>query len=196
MGREGRYGAFGRTMAQPTRNSGWRPFTIHSNTRGTSGTRPGNRSAISAGGVPDVSEARQITTDHSGATPSSITRFAGDRRGVQPDVFVETLQPGDRLVLCSDGLTRHVTDAEISVAVADPAAKAADALVALARSRGGQDNITVVVYRAGRPAVSRALLGTLILALLILVGIAGALGALVTTPIPSPSVGPVPTVAP
>ena len=143
-------------------------------------------------------EARQITTDHSGATSSSITRFAGDRRGVQPDVFVETLQPGDRLVLCSDGLTRHVTDAEISVAVADPAAKAADALVALARSRGGQDNITVVVYRAGKPGVSRALLGTLILTLLILVGIAGALGALVTTPVPSPSPsgGPAPTVAP
>ena len=35
------YGAFGRTMAQPIRNSGWRPLTSHSNARGTSGTRPG-----------------------------------------------------------------------------------------------------------------------------------------------------------
>ena len=145
-------------------------------------------------------EVRQITTDHSGPTASSITRFAGDRRGVQPDIFVETLRPGDRVVLCSDGLTRHVTDAEICSAVADPAAKAADALVALARSRGGLDNVTVVVYRAGKPAVSRALIGTLILALLILVAIAGALGALVTTPFPAPSPAssgsPVPTVAP
>ena len=56
------YGAFGRTMAQPIRNSGCRPFTIHSNARGTSGTRPGNRCAISGGGVPEVSEARQTTT--------------------------------------------------------------------------------------------------------------------------------------
>ena len=145
-------------------------------------------------------EVRQITTDHSGPTASSITRFAGDRRGVQPDIFMETLRPGDRVVLCSDGLTLHVTDAEIGLAVAEPAAKAADALVALAKDRGGQDNVTVVVYRAGKPAASRALLGTLILALLILVGIAGALGALVTTPLPSsapsPSGSPAPTVAP
>ena len=56
------YGAFGRTMAQPIRSSGCRPFTSHSNARGTSGTRPGNRCAISAGGVPAVSDARQTTT--------------------------------------------------------------------------------------------------------------------------------------
>lgn len=140
-------------------------------------------------------EARQITTDHSGATASSITRFAGDPRGVQPDLFVETLQPGDRVVLCSDGLTRHVTDGEIAAAAADHSAKAAEALVALAMRRGAQDNVTVVVYRTGTPAVSRALIGTLILALLILIGIAGALGALVTTPVP-PSLSPSPTGSP
>ncbi len=147
---------------------------------------------------------RQITTDHSGDRASSITRFVGDPRGVQPDIFVETLEPRDRLVLCSDGLTRHVSDAEIAAAAADPPAKAADALVALARSRGGEDNVTVVVYAAGRPGVSRAAAGTLILALLLLVAIAGALGALVTTPItvpptaspPSPGASPSPTIAP
>jgi hypothetical protein len=46
----GGYGAFGRTMAQPIRNSGCRPVTNHSNARGTSGTRPGNRRAMSGGG--------------------------------------------------------------------------------------------------------------------------------------------------
>lgn len=126
---------------------------------------------------------RQITTDHSGDRASSITRFLGDPRGVQADIFVETLQPGDRLVLCSDGLTRHVTDAEIGDAVAGPSAKAADALVALAKSRGGEDNVTVVVYAAGRP-VPRALIGTLILGLLLVVAVIGALGVLVTTPLP------------
>jgi len=148
------------------------------------------------------STVRQITTDHNGGTAGSITRFAGDRRGVQPDIFMETLQAGDRLVLCSDGLTRHVTDGEICTTVADRPAKAADALIALARSRGGEDNVTVVVYAAGKPAASRALVGTLILALLLLIGIAGALGALVTTPVPpaatspSPGGGPTPTATP
>ena len=145
---------------------------------------------------------RQLTTDHSGDAASSITRFVGDPRGVQPDIFVETLQPGDRLVLCSDGLTRHVADAEIATAMADDPARAADALVALARSRGGEDNITVIVYAARRPAISRARAGLLILALLILVAIAGAIGALLSTPIltepssPSPSVAPVASASP
>jgi len=139
---------------------------------------------------------RQITTDHSGDHASSITRFVGDPRGVQPDIFVETLEPRDRLVLCSDGLTRHVSDAEIGAAAAARPAEAADALVALARSRGGEDNVTVVVYAASRPAVSRALAGTLILALLILVAIAGALGALVTTPVTVPPSTALPSVAP
>ncbi|MDP9246193.1 MAG: protein phosphatase 2C domain-containing protein [Chloroflexota bacterium] len=130
---------------------------------------------------------RQLTTDHSGDTAHGITRFLGDARGVQPDIFVETLQPGDRLVLCSDGLTRHVADAEIAAAMRDAPGKAADALVALAKARGGEDNVTVIVYAARRPAVSRALAGTLILALLILVGIAGAMGALLATPVPVPA---------
>jgi serine/threonine protein phosphatase PrpC len=165
---------------------------------------------------------RQVTADHSGDRASSITRFLGDPRGVQPDIFVETLLPGDRLVLCSDGLTRHVTDAEIASAMASDPARAADALVALAKARGGEDNITVIVYAARKPAVSRALAGTLILALLILVAIAGTLGALLATPVlapqpsasaspsasespsqsplesasPSPSVGPTPSASP
>ncbi|MEA2661799.1 MAG: family protein phosphatase [Chloroflexota bacterium] len=134
---------------------------------------------------------RQVTTDHSGDAASSITRFLGDPRGVQPDIFVETLQPADRLVLCSDGLTRHVSDPEIASAMAQDPSRAADALVALARSRGGEDNITVIVYAQKRPAVSRALAGTLILALLILVAIAGAMGALLATQVPT-----VPTAVP
>jgi serine/threonine protein phosphatase PrpC len=130
---------------------------------------------------------RQLTTDHSGDQASSITRFLGDPRGVQPDIFVETLQPADRLVLCSDGLTRHVTDPEIASAAADRPDRAADKLVALARARGGEDNITVIVFAARRPAIPRALAGTLILALLILVAVAGALGALLATPVPAPA---------
>jgi len=106
--------------------------------------------------------ARQLTEDHAAGATHGITRFVGDPRGVQPDVFVEDLARGDRLVLCSDGLTRHVGDDEIAAALVgamsaltrDPAPKpgsldhAADTLVQLANSRGGEDNVTLVLYDA------------------------------------------------
>lgn len=132
---------------------------------------------------------RQITTDHAGGPASSITRFLGDARGVQPDIFVETLRPGDRLVLCSDGLTRHVSDAEIAARVSggDPAA-AADLLVRLANERGGQDNVTILIYPAGRRGATRAAIGTAILIGLLVIGVLGALvAAIVST---TPGLGP------
>ena len=79
-------------------------------------------------------EIRMVTADHAGDFQSSITRFVGDPRGVQPDVFVETLRPGDRLLLCSDGLTRHVPDADIASTVRQKdLGSAASALVDLAK---------------------------------------------------------------
>ena len=121
---------------------------------------------------------RQITTDHAGGPASSITRFVGDARGVQPDIFVEILQPGDRLVLCSDGLTRHVSDAEIAECVAtDDPARAADRLVGMANARGGLDNVTVLIYTAGRRGTVRGSIGTAILVALLVIGVVGALAA-------------------
>ncbi len=115
---------------------------------------------------------RQITEDHAGLPVHGITRFVGDSRGVQPDVFVEELHPGDRLVLCSDGLTRHVEPAEIASALDANGAtleRGADALVALANSRGGEDNVTVILYAAGRAArLSDRQRGTVALGIFIL----------------------------
>lgn len=73
--------------------------------------------------------------------------------GAQPDLEVDadehTLFVRDVLLLCSDGLTRMVTEPEIAgtlQAEPDPN-KAAQKLVELANERGGSDNITVVVVR-------------------------------------------------
>jgi PPM family protein phosphatase len=126
---------------------------------------------------------RLVTADHSGEFQSSITRFVGDPRGVQPDVFLEPLRPGDRLLLCSDGLTRHVPDGEIASTVrrAD-LDHAAAALVDLAKSRGGEDNITVVLYAAKRTfglAGLRDNVVNLVLALLVATVVVGAIAALV-----------------
>jgi len=128
-------------------------------------------------------EIRMVTADHAGDFQSSITRFVGDPRGVQPDVFVETLRPGDRLLLCSDGLTRHVPDADIASTVRQKdLGAAASALVDLAKSRGGEDNITVVLYAVRRTlgfADLRRNFVNLVLALLVAVVVLGAIAALV-----------------
>ena len=74
--------------------------------------------------------------------------------GVDPDVEVDTyrvdLLPGDRLILCSDGLTNMVADDLIAAVLrgqSDPQ-EAAERLVDMANDAGGDDNITVVVLEA------------------------------------------------
>jgi len=126
---------------------------------------------------------RQITEDHAGTVEHGITRFVGDSRGVQADVFMEELQAGDRLVLCSDGLTRHVPDGDIASTVRGADLdQAATALVDLAKSRGGEDNITVVLYATRRTfglADLRHNIVNLVLALLVAGVVVGAIAALV-----------------
>ncbi len=74
--------------------------------------------------------------------------------GHQPDVKVALgkleLRERDCLVLCSDGLTGHVTDAEIRDLVSTVRPElAVSKLVDLANDRGGKDNITIVVAGVG-----------------------------------------------
>jgi serine/threonine protein phosphatase PrpC len=80
--------------------------------------------------------------------------------GAQPDIEVDaeehTLFPRDIVILCSDGLTRMVTDPEIAgtlQAETDPE-KAARRLVDLANEGGGQDNVTVIVACIGAQSTS------------------------------------------
>jgi protein phosphatase len=55
---------------------------------------------------------------------------------------------GDAFVICSDGLTRHVSDEEILAHVDnEPTQEACDRLVALTLDRGAADNVTLVVVR-------------------------------------------------
>ncbi|MCA9923674.1 MAG: Stp1/IreP family PP2C-type Ser/Thr phosphatase [Anaerolineales bacterium] len=64
------------------------------------------------------------------------------------DLFELTWETGDILVLCSDGLTKHVDDAEISqIITAEPPEQATRILISLANERGGEDNISVAIVR-------------------------------------------------
>jgi len=73
---------------------------------------------------------------------------------VHPTVGLIDLEPGDTLLLCSDGLTRHVQDEALRTLLEGaPSARAAcEALLAAALEGGGSDNITVVVARAAAGA--------------------------------------------
>lgn len=80
---------------------------------------------------------------------SVLLRALGAQAEIEVDAEEHVLFPRDVLLLCSDGLTRMVTEPEIAgtlQAETDPM-KAAEKLIALANDRGGTDNITVVVVR-------------------------------------------------
>jgi serine/threonine protein phosphatase PrpC len=80
---------------------------------------------------------------------SVLLRALGAHPEVQVDVDETELFPRDVLLLCSDGLTRMVTEPEIAgtlQAETNPVS-AAQKLVDLANERGGLDNVTVIVAR-------------------------------------------------
>ncbi|MCS7071952.1 MAG: SpoIIE family protein phosphatase, partial [Anaerolinea sp.] len=94
--------------------------------------------------------AGQITEQQAEEHPlrNVLYRALGQNDQIDIDVYDSIkLHPGDRLLLCSDGLTRHVKPDEIARIVIDhdsPEAACA-ALIDLANARGGEDNISVVV---------------------------------------------------
>jgi PPM family protein phosphatase len=109
----------------------------------------------------------QLTTDHSLVaelvqsgvlTPeeaerhpqrSAITRALGTEATVEVDGFTVVAEPGDVFLICSDGLSSMLSDDEMAAAMesanGDPH-DGADALIRAANARGGEDNITVVLF--------------------------------------------------
>jgi hypothetical protein len=120
-------------------------------------------------------ELRQVTSDHNLVAElvaqgriskeeaevhprrNIMTRALGVEPDVPVDLFVEPAVPGDRYLLCSDGLPREVSDAKIAAVLRRLASPedAARQLVGEAMEHGGNDNITVVVVdvvETDRPA--------------------------------------------
>jgi protein phosphatase len=104
---------------------------------------------------------RQLSRDHvlypageEDGTPAGklvgrhvITRALGRKPNVEVDIFPPLeLRDGDRVLLCSDGLTTPLPDEEIcDIGSRYPPPKAAEALVQTANERGGPDNVSVIV---------------------------------------------------
>jgi protein phosphatase len=89
-----------------------------------------------------------ISADEAKLSPhrNVITRAVGNREYVEVDTRVVELKPGDRVLLCSDGLHGYFEDASEIADVVDIGGDAAvQAFIDLANARGGRDNITAVL---------------------------------------------------
>jgi PPM family protein phosphatase len=78
-----------------------------------------------------------------------LVRAIGVQAEVEVDVTEELVMEGDTVLLCSDGLTRELSDAQIAgvLAECDDGQEATEALIDLAKQAGGGDNITAIVLR-------------------------------------------------
>nr|WP_317286258.1 Stp1/IreP family PP2C-type Ser/Thr phosphatase [uncultured Parolsenella sp.] len=138
--------------------------------------------------VEELVDAGEITADEARVHPSRsiITRALGSDPDMYADHFSLDVERGDRIILCSDGLSSMVPDAKIellSVSSATPI-DCTDQLVAAALEAGGHDNVSVIVVdvvsdgreEARRLARRRAVLGWLAVLLGLTVVLSIALG--------------------
>ncbi len=98
--------------------------------------------------------ARRITEDHK-ASPGShvITRALGLEREVKADIISARLPPSHTLLLCTDGVTDVIRDAEIGVLARSNfnPKNLARAILSLVKSRGAPDNATLALVSNGLP---------------------------------------------
>ncbi|AEB07754.1 protein serine/threonine phosphatase [Coriobacterium glomerans PW2] len=99
--------------------------------------------------VEELIDAGQITADEARVHPnrSVITRALGSDPAMYADHFQLNIEMGDRLILCSDGLSSMIPDEEIErISIqSDTAQICTDNLVDAALAHGGSDNVTVLV---------------------------------------------------
>lgn len=109
--------------------------------------------------VEELVEAGEITPEEARVHPSRsiITRALGSDRQMKADSFMVDVTMGDRVLLCSDGLSSMISDDVIEEAmVTSPAPQAcADRLVDVALAAGGNDNVTVIVIDVKDDGIER-----------------------------------------
>lgn len=76
-----------------------------------------------------------------------ITRAIGGERNVEAEMFSVDLHPGDRIIMCTDGLSNMVEDNDILNIVkrSDSLEEAVEGLIKTANDNGGKDNISVII---------------------------------------------------
>ncbi|MDR3721860.1 MAG: Stp1/IreP family PP2C-type Ser/Thr phosphatase [Candidatus Acidoferrales bacterium] len=106
----------------------------------------------------------KMTAEEAGSSTMQnvLVRALGIDAAVEVDVSEELVIEGDTILLCSDGLTRELSDAQIAAVLGEcaNAQEAAGRLVDLAKQAGGGDNVTVIVLRhAAKPVGAFARIG-------------------------------------
>ena len=103
-------------------------------------------SSSGAGGFQGKGEGADGSSSNASESRTVITRAVGMKMDRRPEYNLFSVKKGDRFVLCSDGLSLHLSSEEIGKIVQDaPApAKAANTLLNTALRRGGRDNVTAV----------------------------------------------------
>lgn len=97
--------------------------------------------------VADLVDRGVLTAEQASNHPQSnlVTRAVGAGDMLKLDFEIVTLRADDRFILCSDGLDKEVSDAELQAAAVRRAdSNLANTLVELALARGSRDNVTVV----------------------------------------------------
>ncbi|WP_437631866.1 PP2C family protein-serine/threonine phosphatase [Sorangium sp. So ce854] len=93
-----------------------------------------------------------ISPDEAKSSPhrNVITRAVGNRDYVEVDTSIVAVEPGDRYLLCSDGLHGYLpVEEEIASIASKGGETAVDLFIELANRRGGRDNITAVLVEVG-----------------------------------------------
>jgi protein phosphatase len=103
--------------------------------------------------VQELVDRGKITKEEARRHPKKnvLNQAVGSAVDMKVDTFSLRLHNDDKVVLCCDGLTNHVSDDEMAQIILEDNANpqdACDKLVALANKRGGKDNISVIIARA------------------------------------------------
>jgi protein phosphatase len=106
-------------------------------------------------------EMRQLTKDHTlgaelgakGKMATHLSRSVGISESVEVDLMVDAPRVGDRYLLCTDGLTKMITEDRIQAIVTEGEIGACvQTLIDEANENGGKDNITVALIEIRDPA--------------------------------------------
>lgn len=101
----------------------------------------------------------QLTEDHvaeadgNDVSSHAISRAVGGDESFDIDVVYDSVRPGDRFLLCSDGLNHEIADDLIARQLMEPdGSRCVRQLIAAALRAGGKDNVSVIVVDADDPA--------------------------------------------